>query len=105
MLNVGRMDRRILIEREAETAKPSGSVMKTWSPIATAWAELMQNSAAEQSAGFGELEAGTVVFRIRHLPGITTADRLVYDGRAYGLKEVIELGRKAGLELRAVATR
>lgn len=100
MINIGKMDRRINIERQTETVKPSGSVVKEWKPIATAWAEVLQQTATEFFTGYGEAETGTMIFRVRYRPGITTADRVIYDGTAYGLKEIKELGRQDALELR-----
>ncbi|MBY2941410.1 phage head closure protein [Rhizobium leguminosarum] len=103
MLNIGKMDRRITIERETETVKPSGSVVKTWVPVATVWAEVLQQTASEFFTGYGEAETGTVIFRVRYRPGITSADRVTYDSTAYGLKEIKELGRREALELRGEA--
>ncbi|TIX89292.1 phage head closure protein [Rhizobium sp. P44RR-XXIV] len=99
MLNIGNMDRRITIERETEGTKPSGDVVKAWTPVATVWAEVLQQSASEFFTGYGEAETGTVIFRVRFRPGITTADRVTYDGIAYGLKEIKEIGRRDALEL------
>lgn len=103
MLNIGSMDRRITIERETETVKPSGSVVKAWAPVATVWAEVLQQSASEFFTGYGEAETGTVIFRVRYRPGITTTDRVSYDGTAYGIREIKELGRRDALELRGEA--
>ncbi|UXT48174.1 phage head closure protein [Agrobacterium tumefaciens] len=103
MLNIGNMDRRITIERETETVKPSGSVVKAWTPVATVWAEVLQQSASEFFTGYGEAETGSVIFRVRFRPGITTADRVTYDGTAYGIKEIKEIGRRDALELRGEA--
>ncbi|MBB4955523.1 SPP1 family predicted phage head-tail adaptor [Agrobacterium vitis] len=100
MLNIGKMDRRITIEHETETVKPSGSVVKTWAPVATVWAEILQQTASEFLTNYGEAETGTVIFRVRFRPGITTADRVRYDGIAYDLKEIKEIGRRHALELR-----
>ena len=61
-------------------------------------------TAAPFPTRFGEAENGTIVFRVRYLAGITTADRVSYAGQVYDLKEVTEIGRRRGLELRAVAT-
>lgn len=104
MLNIGNMDRRITIERETETVKPSGSVVKAWTHVATVWAEIVQRTASEFFTGYGEAENGSVIFRVRYHPGITTADRVSYAGKVYDLKEITELGRRDGLELRGVAT-
>lgn len=103
MLNIGKLDRRITIERETETVKPSGSVVKAWTPVATVWAEVLQQTASEFFTGYGEAETGTVIFRVRYRPGIVTADRVSYDGVAYGIKEIKELGRRDALELRGEA--
>jgi SPP1 family predicted phage head-tail adaptor len=87
-----------------ETVTPSGGVVTAWTNLDMVRAEIVTQSASEFLTGFGEAEAGTIVFRIRYLPGITTADRVSYDGKSYDLKEVAEIGRRRGLELRAVAT-
>ncbi|OQM74710.1 phage head closure protein [Manganibacter manganicus] len=103
-MRAGKLDRTISIERLTETVTPSGSVVTAWTNLATVRAEIVTQSASEFLTGFGEAEAGTIVFRIRYLAGITTADRVSYTGQAYDLKEVTEIGRRRGLELRAVAT-
>jgi SPP1 family predicted phage head-tail adaptor len=103
-MRAGRLDRTIYIERFAETVTPSGGVVTAWTNLATVRAEIVAQSASEFLTGFGEAQAGTIVFRLRYLPGITTADRVNYGGQAYDLKEVTEIGRRRGLELRAVVT-
>lgn len=103
MLNIGSMDRRITIERETESVKPSGSVVKAWTPVATVWAEVLQQTASEFFTGYGEAETGTVIFRVRYRPDITSADRVTYDGTAFGIKEITELGRRDALDLRGEA--
>lgn len=100
MFRAGKLDRQITIVREAETVAASGAVSKTWATVATVRAELVQRSADEYLAGFGEADAGGAVFRIRYLAGITTADRVVFDGVAYDIDEVAEIGRRRALELR-----
>ncbi len=105
MLNIGKLNRRIAIERETEIVKPSGNVVKKWTLLAPAWAEILQQTATEFFTGYGEAETGTMIFRVRYRPGITTADRVTYNGTAYGLKEVKELGNRDGLEPRAEAVK
>jgi SPP1 family predicted phage head-tail adaptor len=100
MMRAGKLDRLITIERQTETVAASGAVAKTWAVVATVRAELVQQNAEEYLAGFGETEGGGAVFRIRYLAGITTADRLVYDGAAFDIDEVVEIGRRRALELR-----
>jgi SPP1 family predicted phage head-tail adaptor len=100
MMRSGKLDRSIAIERMAETVSASGAVSKAWAVIATVRAELVQQSADEYLAGYGEAQEGNLLFRIRWMDGITTADRVTYDGTAYDIDQIAELGRKRGLELR-----
>lgn len=102
-MRAGKLDRTIAIERKTETITPSGGVVTAWTNLATVRAEIVQQSASEFLTGFGEAETGTVVFRVRYLADLTTADRITYEGTAYDLKEIAEIGRRRGLELRAVA--
>lgn len=100
----GKLDRRIIIERETETVSPAGTVTKTWSQIASVRAEQVEQSTVEAATSFGEAETGTLIFRCRWIPGveITTQDRVTYAGHAYDLKDIREIGRRHGLELRVI---
>lgn len=99
MIRAGKLDRQITIERQTETVAVSGAVSKDWAVTATVRAELVQQSAEEFLSGFGEADKGGAVFRIRYMAGITTADRVGYDGAVYDINEVTELGRRRALEL------
>ena len=98
----GKLDRQITIERQTETITNSGAVSEAWATVATVRAELVQQSADEYLTGIGEVENNTVVFRVRYLADITTADRVVFNGDTFDLKEIAETGRRRALELRAV---
>jgi SPP1 family predicted phage head-tail adaptor len=103
-MQAGKLSSTITIQRQAETVLASGNVTKSWTDHATMRAEVVQQSATEYLTGYGEAEDGTIIFRVRYRPGITTADRVSYAGRVYDLKEIKELGRRRGLELRGVST-
>lgn len=104
-MRAGKLDRTIAIQRKAETVSATGATRAAWTNLATVRAEIVAQSTTEFLTGFGEAENGTIVFRVRYLAGITTADRIVFDGSAHDIKEIVEIGRRRGLELRAVATR
>ncbi|ABA78511.1 phage head closure protein [Rhodobacter sphaeroides] len=94
----------IQIQRKTELVDPSGEVVTLWGAVAVAHAELVQRTDRESATGFGESEAAHVTFRIRWRAGITTGDRIVTgDGRTFDIREVAEIGRRRGLELKAVA--
>jgi len=105
MIPAGKLQHLIAIERETETVSPAGHVRKTWAPVVTVRAEVRNLSSDEFLAGFGDADRQSAVFVIRWIPGveITTADRIAHGGRVFNVKSVIEIGRKRGLELRAVA--
>ena len=103
-MRAGKLDRTITLERFTQTVSDTGSVSNDWTAIGSPRAEIVQQSATEFLTGYGEAENGSVIFRIRYLPGITTADRVSFNGTAYDMKEITEIGRRRGLELRAVAT-
>lgn len=100
MIRSGKLDRQITLERQTETVAASGAVSKAWATFATVRAEVVQQSATEYLTGLGDAENNTVMFRIRYLAGVTTADRVTFEGTAYDLKEIAEIGRRRALELR-----
>lgn len=101
-MRAGKLDKSITIERFATTVDDFGTETEAWTPVATVRAQLIQASTEEAIRAFGTNSESVSVFRIRHHDGIVLADRVVYAGQAYDLKEVKELGRREGLELRCV---
>ncbi|MBB4067166.1 head-tail adaptor protein [Gellertiella hungarica] len=98
----GKLDRIIAIERSATTVAPTGDTLTAWTHFATVRAELLSSQIAEEAEGFGEADADGKTFRIRYLPGISGADRIMFEGRAYGVTGITEIGRRRALEIRAV---
>lgn len=102
-LPAGKLTAEITLERKVETVAPSGAISTVWTPYATLRAEPVAMSTDEYLSGSTvERETVAAVFRIRTRPDISLADRIVYKGRTYDLREVVELGRRV-LELRGVA--
>jgi SPP1 family predicted phage head-tail adaptor len=104
-MQAGKLDRTITLQRKAETVSATGATVTAWTTLATVRAEIVTASTSEFLTDFGEAENDDSTFRIRYLAGITTADRIVYEGKAFNIKKIVEIGRRRGLELRAVATR
>lgn len=103
MLAAGTLSHVITIERETQTRTPSRGTASAWTEIATTRAEVVKSSAADFLTGFGTAQQGTVIFRIRWREGLSIADRIVFNGRAHQIKEIADIGRRVGLEIRAVA--
>lgn len=103
-MRAGKLQKTITIERFSSVVDEFGTVVETWTPVATVRAELIQSTVQEFMQAYGVTEDTVAIFRIRYMDGITLADRVTYQGRAYDLKEVKELGRRQGLELRSIAS-
>ena len=102
-MRAGKLDKTITIERSAATVDSYGTPSEGWNPIATIRAQVIQSTTEEFMRSFGQTSETAVVFRIRHLGGIGPSDRVTFDGQAFDIKEVKELGRRAGFDLRCVS--
>lgn len=103
MMRAGKLDKTITLQRFTSTVDEYGTPIEAWADLATVRAQLVQSTTEEFMRGWGASSEAAIVFRIRHIEGITLADRVSYQGRAYDLKEIKELGRREGLDLRCVA--
>jgi SPP1 family predicted phage head-tail adaptor len=101
----GKLDRTIIIQTAAAAVDEYGTPTVTWTDLATARAQLIQASTEEFLRGYGEIDALAVIFRTRWLDGVTAAHRVVYEGRNLNIREVKEIGRRRGLELRCEEVR
>lgn len=103
MICAGKLDRTITFERKTKTITPNRATVEAWQEIATTRAEIMHLAAIETQTGFGAATGGSVVFRIRWRSGLTTADRVVFEGRAHSIMQIAEIGRRAGLDIHCEA--
>lgn len=100
-MRAGKLDRTITIQRFTSEPNEYGTPVETWTTVATLRAQLIQASTEEFIRG-GAVDETIIIFRTRWLAGVTTADRIEYEGVALNIKETKEIGRRKGLELRAV---
>lgn len=100
MIDARKHDRIITIERLSSTVGKYGVEAEAWTPVATLRAQRLENGSREFVRAYGQAEEGSAVFRTRYVAEITTADRIVFEGEALELVEVVELGRRVGLDLR-----
>ena len=102
-MRAGKLDRTIVIERATPSIADDGTPSEVWAPLATMRAQLVKRAADDTAHDTGAVTVTTVTFRTRYLGGVTPADRVTYAGRAYRIEEVVELGRREGLDLRCSA--
>ncbi|MDM8167153.1 phage head closure protein [Roseovarius sp.] len=96
----GKLVHVIEIQRASVTVNDAGTPSSTWGKVATLRAELVERSTEEFLRNAGETSETTVVFRTRHLDGVTDEDRVSFDGAAYDIEEITRIGRRKGLEFR-----
>ena len=107
-MRIGKLDRRVRIEQRSTTQDTAyGSPVASWSEVATVWAsveELLPSRGESQADGIRIAERPARV-RMRYVPGITSAMRVIYLDRSDRVLKIIaqpvELGRKFGLEFMA----
>ena len=104
-MRAGRLDREIVIEKLTTTKNEFGTPNEVWTAIGCACAELLQSTAVEFLRGYGEAQTIVAVFRIRWIDGVTTEHRVRYDGKHLHIREIKEIGRRRGLELRCEQVR
>jgi SPP1 family predicted phage head-tail adaptor len=104
-VRAGKLDNVIEIRRQADDAVDAygNPLPGTVSTVATLRAQIIQASTEEFIRAWGANSETVVVFRTRWLADITLADVVRHDGTDYNLKEIKPIGRRRGLELRAVA--
>jgi len=103
-ISAGTLDRIVTIQRFTSTINDAGTPVETWADIATVRAQLVQATTGEYIvANLGALDKAAMIFIIRWMDGLTNADRISYNGVIYNLKDVAEIGRRVGLELRCQA--
>ncbi|MDX1974468.1 MAG: phage head closure protein [Rickettsiales bacterium] len=88
-----RLRHRLSLQQEIHTADTQGGFTRSWQPIADLWAEIMPMHSYERGREplvGGQLQA-TITHKItlRYRDGITTGQRLVFDGRAFNIHSVI----------------
>ena len=105
MIDSRKLDRLIVVERKSDTVDDFGTPIEGWSPVTTLRAQRLENGSREFVRSYGVAEEGSAVFRIRYVAGITTTDRVLFDGEPFDLVEIVELGRRQGLDLRVKSQR
>lgn len=99
----GRMDRRIELFARSVDKDAHHEPIDTYRSRGVVWAEVKPVSGGEKWLAAQRLAEVTTVFRIWWQDGLDATHQVRYDGRDYDIVQVLELGRREGLELRGVA--
>ncbi len=102
-MKAGRLTRVIEVQRRTDGVNDYGTPSPVWSRHMVLRAELVERTTSEFLTTAGATDAAVVVFRTRHVAGLTTADRVAFDGVTYNVRELAEIGRRRGLEFHCEA--
>lgn len=106
-MNVGRMNREIVIQKVTEIDDPEGGKKVAWTDFATVFAEVSPVSGGEGDAASQPQETQTSTFRIHFndAEGATVKMRINYDGLVWDILRIEEIGFKTFRLLTAEAGR
>lgn len=105
MVAAGKLDQPIRFERAHRQANAFGEHAVTgWALIAEAWAHVITPRGREIVAGGRDTETNTVAFRVRDGVELTTADRIIWDGRAFNIIAINPTPRAGELTIEARQT-
>lgn len=101
-MRAGKLDRLIRVERPSYQDDGHGGLDPVWAKVADIRAQIVQSSTEEFIRSYGVSDETVIIFRTRFINGVTPEDRIEYGGGEYDIKEVKEIGRREGLEIRCV---
>ena len=81
-----RLRQRVTIEQPSESADGAGGTTRSWTTLATVWAELLPLRGAENLLAFQQQAELTHRVTLRYRDDVTTAMRLSYDSRVFNIR-------------------
>lgn len=97
-MNPGALDQRVTLQRLQTGSDELGQPYSTWLTLGATWASVEPLTGREYFAAGGAQSEVTTKVRMRYRPGITSADRLIHEGKQYGIESVIDV-KSANREL------
>ncbi|MGP9804487.1 phage head closure protein [Paracoccus sp. NSM] len=102
MMRSGKLIETIRIETPQDSVNDYGTPTTGWTPRATVRAERIDQTTEEYMRSHGASDEEAVSFRIRHLDSVANADRVIWKGQPFEIRQITPIGRRKGLELRCV---
>ena len=85
----GKLRYTIEIQNATTTVDAFGTPTNAWATLATIRAEVVQQSTTEFLRNRGASDEETVIFRTRYVEGIGNAERILFDGVAHNIREIV----------------
>ncbi len=101
----GKLRYHIQIQKATTTVNEFGTPQSAWQTFASLRAEIVRQSTEEFMRNQGASDEETVVFRTRYVAGITNAERILFEGVAHNIREVVSDPMRRHLEIRTATVR
>jgi SPP1 family predicted phage head-tail adaptor len=98
-MRAGNLDRVIELQRPTTTLDLYGTPVQGWAKVKTMRAAMLQYLTDNREGQRGSTTDATVTFRMRWLDGVTLENRVLYDGQAFKITGIKEIGRRVGLDI------
>ncbi|WP_404404884.1 phage head closure protein [Pelagibacterium halotolerans] len=104
-MRAGKLDRTITLQSYESTVDDYGTPVEDWTDFAKLRAQIVQQSTEEFIETYGQTDKSVMIFRTRYKAGVTTEHRVMFGGDPYNIREIKEIGRHRGLEIRCEVVR
>ena len=98
-MRAGNLDRAIQIERSFTALDLYGVPFTAWTLFATMRAQKLENAVSDREGARGDTTDNVITFRMRWLDGMTLEQRVSYQGQAFKIMTIREIGRRVGLDI------
>lgn len=88
-MQIGKLNKRIELQRITETADSYGEPVQTWTTYATRWANVSPLKAQEMLVSSQNKATTTHIVTIRYLDGITIEDRIKLGSRYLNIDSIV----------------
>jgi SPP1 family predicted phage head-tail adaptor len=93
-MNIGRLDRKIVIESQTFSTNSIGEYTASWSTYHTTFANVQRGLGNEKVEADQVTSTSKVKFKIRFFDGIDESMRILYNSKYYDILDIQELGRE-----------
>ncbi|MEH2517553.1 head-tail adaptor [Bradyrhizobium sp. AZCC 1610] len=97
-MRAGTLDRVIEIQTRTTGLDLYGTPMDVWNTAAAVRAQMLQYDTSNRE-GVHTATDTTITFRIYWIEGVTLESHVLYEGHAYKIQKIREIGRRAGLDI------
>lgn len=104
MIDPGKMDRRIDVQKKVRTRLPNGQIVEGYKPDVQCWAMVHSARGNEVYQADKKSAWRRRSFVTRYHPQITEMHTFVYEGVRWDIESIEEIGRRNGLSITATWT-